>query len=225
MKTKTFNFPISLAMMAVSLLLIFGCAKQETDEFERILSSDSGIPLKSVTFSFIESESEQPVCSFGYCDMDGCCTTPAERVDVFKLEPNHVYKCMLKLSESSSDGISGEEILNRMNYRFSYQPGGNIDLSITCPNMNDCGAERFCSVWKTGLNGTGYVKFTVDYSSVSSLTSKSSENTESITVVKPKPVEVASAPSFSLEKKSTRIPSDGVKSFEIKLPVSIIDQN
>lgn len=135
-----------------------GCSEDEQFPGE---SFSEDFAVRWVQFNFTNVSDGQPHCIYEYCDNDGCCYTPAEKVDTFRLISDHHYVCSLTLNLENPEefftgiGKSAEE------YFFSFFPDDGLDLIIDWPDMEEKNHSDLSSDWTTGKAGNGIVNFKI----------------------------------------------------------------
>jgi len=161
MKSKNlFKIFQGFAVLALAFCLT-GCPEDSVFLGE---SGPEGLAVKSVQFYFTKVSDGQLQCVYEYCDDDGCCYTPAEKVDTFRLTSDNLYVCSLELNgEDPKEFFTGTGEFPR-EYFFSYIPDDGLELIIDGPDMEeDENHSDLNSNWATGKPGNGTVNFKINY--------------------------------------------------------------
>lgn len=161
MKTG-FSKKTLLGLAAAVALVITGCSEIEPDEIRPSLPVGENIGITSVSFFFTNPSTGELEYTFGYCDNDGCCLTPAERIDTFKLESNQVFNCSIEPLNENEKPFSNDKT-QLENYFFCYHPVGDVELGISCPVEGTLDTVKLCSQWTTGAPGQGFIRFKIGY--------------------------------------------------------------
>ena len=132
------------------VLILSGC-KEDENLVPASSNNVSSLNIKSATFVFTSLDDEKTVLAYGFCDEDGCCTTPAEKVDEILLEANQKYICTIK--------INGDENASK-NLSFSYLRAGSVDLNITSVSGNS--TNGIYTEWETGNVSNGFIRLSID---------------------------------------------------------------
>jgi len=126
-------------------------------------SVPEGLSVKSVDFYFTDPSGGKLECMYGYCDNDGCCTTPAEKVDTFRLKSNQVYNCSLELNQQNPAEFFNSNREKANQYSFSIIPRDGVDLTVDYPETEYLSHSAMISRWTTGQSGTGTVNFKIRF--------------------------------------------------------------
>ena len=158
MKTKNlFKISLGFAVLVLAFCLN-GCSEDELYPGE---SLSEGLAVRSAKFYFTNFSDGQLQCVYEYCDDDGSCYTPAEKVDTFRLISDHLYVCSLELNgEVPKEFFTGTGEFPR-EYFFSYIPDDGFELIINGPDMEDENHTDLNSNWATGKPGNGTVNFKI----------------------------------------------------------------
>lgn len=160
MRTKNLFKILSGFAVLVLAFCLYGCSEPPPYPGE---SFSEGLVVRSVNFYFTNVTDGQQQCVYGYCDFDGCCYTPAEQVDTFRLMSDHHYVCSLELNGEDLKKISAGTGELAQEYFFSFSPDGGLDLIIDSPEMEENNYSDFCSNWTTGKPGNGTVNFRIGH--------------------------------------------------------------
>jgi len=124
-------------------------------------SGPEGLAVKSVQFYFTNVSDGRLQCVYEYCDNDGCCYTPAEKVDTFRLMSDHLYVCSLELNGENPKEFFTDTGESPREYFFSYIPDDGLELIIDGPDMEEENHSDLNSNWTTGKPGNGTVNFKI----------------------------------------------------------------
>ncbi|MDT8402206.1 MAG: hypothetical protein RQ743_10965 [Bacteroidales bacterium] len=161
---KTINLVKIFQGFAVLALAFCLCGCPGHEDPLPVKSVQEGIAVKSVQFYFTNVSDGRLQCVYEYCDNDGSCYTPAEKVDTFRLMSDHFYVCSLELNgEDPKEFFTGTGEFPR-EYFFSYIPDDVLELLIDGPDMEeDENHSDLNSNWTTGKPGNGTVNFKINH--------------------------------------------------------------
>lgn len=163
MRTKNLFKIISGFALLVLAFCLTGCPGLGPDPEYPGDTFSEGLAVRSVQFYFTNVTDGQHQCVYEYCDSDGCCQTPAEKVDTFRLKSDHLYVCSFELNgEDLEKFCSGTGELAQ-EYFFSFSPDDGLDLIINSPEMEEINYSDFRSNWTTGKPGNGTVNFRIGH--------------------------------------------------------------
>ena len=158
MKTKNLFKILSGFTVLILAFCLYGCSEPLQYPGK---SLSEGFVVRSVQFYFTNVSDGRMQCIYEFCDKDGCCHTPAEKVDTFRLMSDHLYVCSLALNGENPREFflnSGELA---QEYSFSYIPQNGLDLMIDWPDMEDKKYSDLSSDWTTGQPGNGAVNLKI----------------------------------------------------------------
>lgn len=163
MRTKNlFKILSGFALLAL-VFCLYGCPGFGPDPQYPGDTFSEGLAVRSVQFYFTNVTDGLQKCVYGYCDSDGCCDTPAEQVDTFRLMSDHLYVCSFELNGEDIKKLNSGTGELAQEYFFGFFPDGGLDLIIDSPEMEDKNYSDFSSNWTTGKPGTGTVSFRIGH--------------------------------------------------------------
>jgi len=166
MKTKNlFTTCPGIVILALSFCL-HSCSE---DELFQEKTAPEGLSVRSVRFYFVDQRDGRLECTYGYCDNDGCCVTPAEEVDTFRLKSNHIYNCSLELNQENPAEFFTNNGEKADQYTFKLIPRDGIDLTVDYPEAESLNPSTSISQWTTGQSGTGFVNFKIRFCPVNAV--------------------------------------------------------
>jgi hypothetical protein len=158
MRTKNLFKILSGFALLVLVFCLTGCPGDGEEQ-----SFSEGLAVRSVNFYFTNVTDGLQQCVYGYCDSDGCCDTPAEQVDTFRLMSDHLYVCSFELNGEDIKKLNSGTGELAQEYFFSFSPDGGLDLIIESPEMEDRNYSDFSSKWTIGKPGIGTVNFRIGH--------------------------------------------------------------
>lgn len=166
MKTKNlFKTIPGFAVLALAFCLN-GCSKDPLFIEETV---PEGIAVRSVQFYFTNVADGRLQFIYEYCDNDGCCHTPAEKVDTIRLMSDHLYFCSLKLNgENPKEFFAGIGEF-ALEYSFSCIPQDGLNLIIDWPDMEDEKYPDLSSIWTTGKPDEDIANFKIRHCPLNSV--------------------------------------------------------
>lgn len=160
MRTKNLFKIISGFALLVLAFCLTGCP----DPFQNHIDPFSeGLAVRSARFYFTNVSDGQLQCVYEYSDNDGCCHTPAEKVDTFRLMSDHLYVCLVELNGEDPKTFCAGTGASAIEYFFSFSPGDDLGLIIDSPDIEDKNYFGLCSNWITGKPGNGIVNFKIGH--------------------------------------------------------------
>ena len=161
MRTKNLFKILSGFAVLVLAFCLYGCPGGDpgTDLYPGPFSE--GLAVRSVQFYFSNVSDGQQQCVYGYCDFDGCCYTPADQVDTFRLMSDHHYVCSFVLNGEDMKKLDSGTGELAQKYFFSFSPDVGSGLIIESLEMEENNYSDFRSKWITGNPGNGTVNFRI----------------------------------------------------------------
>ncbi len=160
MKTKNlFKTCAGFVVLALAFCLN-SCLEEDPFPGEPV---SEGLAFRSVQFYFTNVSDGQLQSVYEFCDEDGCCHTPAEKVDTFRLVSGHLYFCSIKMNGDNSTELLAGTGENAQQFSFSYNPQVGLDLMIEQPDMGNMKYSDLRTNWRTGQPGNGLVNFRIRY--------------------------------------------------------------
>lgn len=143
----------TLLVAALSVLLMFSCKKETTEE-----NAEELITTLKVTLT---EQGSGAVSVFQFKDPDGDAGNPPTAFDEIIVKPNTVYTCSLEVlneSVSPAESLNTEISAEATDHQFYLTPAA-VNLTISNLNTDSNGLPLgLTSTWTTGAASTGKIQ-------------------------------------------------------------------